>query len=440
MFRLHKGFTLIEIMISMAISVMLMTALIGFYVNVNRNNISMSESNEQLDSARFALQLLKDDIVLAGYWGSYIPPFDDLTYPGVPKQQPIDNEPFALPDVVPDPCKNYTAANWTPAHVAGMLGISIQAYDSSPCAVVADRVANSDVLVIRHASICMAGVGDCENYADDKLYFQESFSYQETPSAIPSEDCPVACLPGCAPDNQLFVLASKNYPDPPFPKIPPYNTPNTGVLDSLHKINCQTIENKKRKFISNMYWIRDHEIDPGDGIPTLMRSQFDSFGDNGIIHKPGAALIGGVESMRVELGIDSQRADGSFIIYTEAIDWVREDDDPDGIKLYPRNRGDGIPDYYKHCTSVVPCEVNELINVVAVRLYLLIRSRQSTPEYTDTKIYNMGSNNSQCEFNGEYRNPCTFGPYNDHYKRHVYSTSVRLINIVSRRDMPPPPP
>jgi type IV pilus assembly protein PilW len=28
------------------------------------------------------------------------------------------------------------------------------------------------------------------------------------------------------------------------------------------------------------------------------------------------------------------------------------------------------------------------------------------------------------------------GPFNDHYKRHVFSTSVRLTNISGRRETP----
>ena len=32
---------------------------------------------------------------------------------------------------------------------------------------------------------------------------------------------------------------------------------------------------EKRKFVSNIYYIRDYAVTPGDGIPTLVRSQFD---------------------------------------------------------------------------------------------------------------------------------------------------------------------
>jgi type IV pilus assembly protein PilW len=66
--------------------------------------------------------------------------------------------------------------------------------------------------------------------------------------------------------------------------------------------------------------------------------------------------------------------------------------------------------------------VNQLINVTAVKIYVLIRSREPTPGYTDTKTYTLGST--------------TMGPFNDGFKRHVYVTTVRLPNISGRRQTP----
>jgi type IV pilus assembly protein PilW len=58
-----------------------------------------------------------------------------------------------------------------------------------------------------------------------------------------------------------------------------------------------------------------------------------------------------------------------------------------------------------------------------VRLHVLVRAENRTSGYTDTKTYNLGST--------------TLGPFNDGYKRHVFTQTVRLTNISMRRETPP---
>jgi type IV pilus assembly protein PilW len=95
------------------------------------------------------------------------------------------------------------------------------------------------------------------------------------------------------------------------------------------------------------------------------------------------------------------------------------------------NRGDGIPDGdFVRCDSLTPCEafdatnaVPDLVNVTAVRIYVLARSREPTPGYVDTKTYTLGS-------------APAIGPFDDGFKRHVYTTTVRLPNVSGRRERP----
>jgi type IV pilus assembly protein PilW len=107
--------------------------------------------------------------------------------------------------------------------------------------------------------------------------------------------------------------------------------------------------------------------------------------------------------------------------YAQAVAWS----DP-ATKKIPTNRGDGIPDGdFVHCVTpgVAPCTVNDLANVVVVKLYVLARSLETTPGYTDSKTYTLGA--------------ATLGPFNDGFQRHVYSTTVRLTNVFGRRETPP---
>jgi len=78
------------------------------------------------------------------------------------------------------------------------------------------------------------------------------------------------------------------------------------------------------------------------------------------------------------------------------------------------------------------------MNAVVAKIYVLTRASSKTPNYTDSRTYAMGkvvgtipvdSTTAQSTF--------TLGPYNDGYKRHVYTATVRLMNVSMRRDVPP---
>lgn len=371
-YRAQCGFSLIELMVAITIGMLIMAALIALYLNITRTNNEMAKSNSQIENGRFAMQILQSDIVHAGFWGEYGPQFDDLTTTTVPADAPT---------AVPAPCLSYDAANWNGAYKTNLLGISVQAYDAAPsgCTVVSNKKANTDVLVLRHAETCLPGTSNCEADTAGKLYFQSSLCSTET--ATP------------------YVLDTSGY--------------------TLHNRDCTTVANK-RKLISNIYYIRDYAVTAGDGIPTLMRSQFDLSGTT-LAHQAAVPLIEGIEGFSVEFGIDSLSDSGAAVNYGEAIAWADA-----ANKISPTNRGDGIPDgTFIHCTTAIPCTFDKLTNVVALKLYVLARARETTAGYTDTKTYALGST--------------TLGPFSGDqakYKRHVFSTTVRLVNLAGRRETP----
>lgn len=379
------GFSLIELMVAITIGLLIMAALIALYLNITRTNNEMAKSNSQIENGRFAMQILQSDIVHAGFWGEYGPQFDDLTTTTVPADAPT---------AVPDPCLLYNAANWNGAYKSNLLGISVQAYDAAPsgCTVVSNKKANTDVLVLRHAETCVPGVGNCEADTAGKLYFQASLC--ELENATPYKL-----------DTTGFTLHKRD-------------CVGTGSPPAL-PVTAGTIADK-RKFISHIYYIRDYAVTAGDGIPTLMRSQFDLSGTT-LAHQAAVPLIEGIEGFSVEFGIDSLSDSGAVVNYGQAIVWADATN-----KISPTNRGDGIPDgTFIHCTTAIPCTFDKLTNVVALKLYILARARETTAGYTDTKTYALGST--------------TLGPFTGDqakYKRHVFSTTVRLVNIAGRRETP----
>lgn len=390
---IHAGFTLIELMISMAIGLLLVLAMMTLLINVNRNNSELSKTTRLIENGRFALQLLAADISHAGFWGGYVPQFDDLTTSGVPPD---------FPSAVPDPCLAY--ASWTAAVKTNLIGIPVQGYEipaavpSPTLSVCASRVtspkAKTDVLFVRHvertancnpAVLNVAGKDDCPLPTENALYFQiqrcGTTAFAPTPYAF-----------------EQYVAA------------------NDAVLFPLQDRNC-TASAERRTFVSNLYYIRDYAVTAGDGLPTLMRSQFGV--SAGLLeHKSAEALIEGIEGFRVEYGVDSLSDTGAAVNSGAAITWANS-----ANKISPTNHGDGIPDAgYVQCTTASPCTVAQLANTVAVRIYVLVRSERTTPGYTDSKTYNLGST--------------SLGPFNDAYKRHLFTQTVRLNNISTRRETP----
>ena len=76
----QRGFSLVELMISVTISLVILAGLSAMLVNVSRTNAEMAKSNSQIENGRFAVQVLENDLVHAGFWGEYVPQFDDLRW------------------------------------------------------------------------------------------------------------------------------------------------------------------------------------------------------------------------------------------------------------------------------------------------------------------------------------------------------------------------
>jgi hypothetical protein len=184
----------------------------------------------------------------------------------------------------------------------------------------------------------------------------------------------------------------------------------------------------KRRFLSTIYYVHDfdHPDRAGEVLPTLVRARLDGSGMSQA-HQAPQPLIEGIEEFRVELGIDNVSDAGTPVDYSTAVDWL----DPDE-KTSPGNRGDGEPDLFIRCTTASPCTAADLVNVVAVKLYVLARSRDPSPGHIDDRTYCLG----ELQPGGACAAADQVGPANDAYKRHVFSTSVRLVNVSSRRETP----
>jgi type IV pilus assembly protein PilW len=391
----YRGLSLVELMVGIALGLILVTAVLGLLLSTNKSRAELARAGQVNENGRFAIQLVAQQVMHAGFWGGFVPAHDDLTLDAgsnftVDYPQAVTAGADTDTPAVPDPCKR--SEHWSDAYRRNLIGIPVQSYEvsssgtvsictgtgSRPNGLVVSPQSGTDVLFIRHAEPCVAGSSStCAALAAGEERFQ---------------------LNNCATS-----LTTTRYA---------FSGSNSA---SAQKRDCATTADRFR-FVSSAFYVRTFSVRSGDGIPTLMQAQFGVTG--GVPQFQAAqALIPGVEAFRVEIGIDDRRTgDSSATINQNDIAWA----DPNTL-IKPTNRGDGAPDSWVRCDTG-GCTADQLSNAVAVRLHVLARSEQAASDYRDTATYSLAGS--------------TLGPFNDGYRRHVFVQTVRLHNVSSRRETP----
>ena len=339
----QTGFSLIELMVSITLGLLIMTSVLALYLDISKGNAELAKMNRQIENGRFTIQLLQQELWHAGFWDTYSPNLPSVT----------------PPLTIPNPCLAFS--DWNPSDINDMYLIPVQGYADGiglpvECAgIVSNRQANSDVLVVRYAKTCVAGTISCEHYDSAKLYLQ-------------TQSCSNMNLVG------IYNATAEIMP----------------ILDAtgtqvVYKKDCATPADK-RKIITSIFYVRNYSTLTNDGVPTLMRADFDEYGGT-IMMKPAQPLIEGIQSIKFEYGRDTNE--------------------------------DGNADLFDDCAV---CTALDWSQVVAVQVHVLARNVEASTGFVEDKIYQLGSD--------------ILGPFNDGFMRHVYSSYVRLINPSGRREKP----
>lgn len=258
-FRNQSGLSLVELMISMTLGLLILAGVTTVFVNNNRTRNEVEKFSRQIENGRYAMQMLTDDIGIAGYLGEYVPPTSAPTLAAVP-----------------DPCATAIA------DLANNMVLHVQGYHnaSGGLTCIADVKAGTDVLVVRRVATCRAANpadANCDAPAAGNPYFQVS---------------------GCITD-----------PAPAGQTTSPYYLLDTNTANlTLRKVGCTSGNASIRRYRTHIYFIANND-NAGDGIPTLKRAEL---GAGGFTIVP---LVEGIENLQLQYGIDTN-ADGIPEAYT----------------------------------------------------------------------------------------------------------------------------
>ena len=324
-FGRSRGFTLIELMIGMVLSLFIAAALGVLVSNMSRANTELDRSSRQIENGRYAIEVLSEEIKLAGFYG-------DVRQAGAVMSQPAAC------------ATNLAGLGWSSSPIT--IPMPLQGFAGTtdvPGCVTSHRNATA-LLALRRLS-----------------------TERTLPAAMTSGD-PHLQTSQCSAD----------------PFMPPLILSVDAGDFILKNLACDTI-NPVRRYLSRIYYIAPcSDCARGDAIPTLKRLEL----DGGAMQE--TALAQGIEDLQFEYGFDTN--------------------------------GDGAPDQFLTALDgVAGSAANDWSNVMAVRIWLLSRSTDPTNGYTDTKTYSLGAHGTR-------------GPYNDAFKRRVYTTLVKLNNPAGWRE------
>lgn len=278
--QIQRGLSLIELMISITIGLIILSALTTLFVNQSRARTELDKSNRMIDNGRYALELLSDNLRVAGFYGNYMPSGAPAATPDPCNLTTITTAATNL-DVLRHHVQGYNAATATPPSTGQIASLPARCTPNVAAVPAFTYTAGSattlkpgsDMLVLRRASTSpVAATAAVANTA----YLQVS---------------------NCSTDTVSYQIA-------------------TAGFTTFHNKDCATAASL-RPFLVQVYFVSP-DNNAGDGIPTLKRIEFDPAGA-----WRATPLVEGIEYLQIDYGLDAD-ADGaadSYIAAPTAADW-----------------------------------------------------------------------------------------------------------------------
>lgn len=257
----QAGLSLVELMISLTISLVLLAGVTTLIVQQSGSRDELEKASRAIENGRYAMQLLHDDIQLAGFYGEY---------------SPASGVAYTVPA---DPCNvavgsansGWDATPKVPVSIFGYAGAATNPTTATTCGLVSYQP-NTAILVIRRTATDTVAAG-----VAGTTYLQVN---------------------RCGNVTTPFVMGTGGF--------------------TLQQKDCSTLA-PLSKYIVRVYYISSCDVcAPSDGIPTLKMVELVD-GTQNII-----PLVEGIENMQFDYGIDNS-SDGSPDTYTTApatADWA----------------------------------------------------------------------------------------------------------------------
>ena len=252
------GFTLLELLIAAAIGSFLIAGVFTVFSNGRQTQATIEVQTQLIDDGRFALHLLTYDLRHAGLWGQTN---DDKRIAGAVGVADIStrNGNPVMP-ALPGDCEPGWYRNLSQSF---FVANNVNPYTASGCIPNGDYKANTDVLVIKHAS------------------------------TLP--------IPNAALAPQVVYVYANHFDGELFVGT---NPPTWGQGDAQPPLNF--------RLNSRAYFVNEYTALPGDGRPSLRRVQLET-GPS----LSNTMMVPGVEDFQMQLGLDLDNS-GSVNMYVDA--------------------------------------------------------------------------------------------------------------------------
>ena len=380
--RRQAGFSLVEMLIALTIGIIITMMLSVVFVNVSKANREQFQAAQQIENGRFAMDLISNNLRLAGYYGE----FGNLPPPAV---------------TLPDPCSapgvgdvvSSTANSPLAFYVQGYPAASLTTRPTVPtaCANWIDNASlrpGSDILVVRRLdtiplinAVASPAVTSATTVTNE-VYGQTnhntlSIQYGTGATIDGTKDA----------TNNPTTLTQKDFSQATT-GTPPTRPLTAAYIRKVHVdvyfvSNCRSGSGTNGKCTSS-----------DDTIPTLKRLE--------LVPSAGAPtmalvpLVDGIEFLKVRYGLDT----------TSTIAGKTLDGTVDSI-------------------VTAPAAVSDWQNVVTAEIRILARNTETSNDYTDPKTYDLGG--------------ASYTPSGSDVKfhRHALRSNVYIMNIGGRREFTP---
>lgn len=276
----QRGLTLIEFLIAIGLGLMIVSALSLLIAQQSATQAEFEKSSRQIENGRYAMQILGEDLQVAGYWGEFSNTAD------LPKAD------------MPNPC---VTAVTTAADKDGLeyaMAFPVQGIDSAPgsaavgiagCIAAANHQPGTDILIVRRLDTSPLTIAQTASNPDGQVYVQAGLT---------------------AAGLEFLKVMGKGPAT-----VAAFNLYQKGVL----AVPPVSVSAPLRKFLVHIYFVSPCSVpasgvtcsgaaDGGKPIPTLKMLELSTSGAT--TQFTTTSLVEGVEHMQVDYGFDTD-GDGS---------------------------------------------------------------------------------------------------------------------------------